>query len=50
MVSAWLYAGLGALGLGFVGIAWISVPISILWLLLGLYLGREQRRRAGEGT
>lgn len=48
MVSAWLYAGLGALGLGFVGIAWLSVPVSLVWLVLGIYLGREQKRRAGE--
>lgn len=48
MVSAWLYAGLGAAGLGFVGIAWLSVPVSLVWLVLGIYLGREQKRRAGE--
>lgn len=45
MLSAWLYAGLGAIGMGLVGIAWVSVPISAAWLALGVYLGREQRRR-----
>ncbi len=48
MLSGWLYALLGALGLGVVGVAWVSVPISAAWLALGVYLGREQRRRSGE--
>jgi ATP:ADP antiporter, AAA family len=48
MLSAWLYAALGGLGLGLVGIAWISVPLSLVWLALGVYLGREQQRRAEE--
>jgi ATP:ADP antiporter, AAA family len=45
MLSGWLYALLGAFGLGLTGIAWTSVPISGVWLALGLYLGREQQRR-----
>jgi AAA family ATP:ADP antiporter len=48
MLSAWLYAALGALGIGMVGIAWVSVPTSAAWLALAVYLGREQQRRARE--
>ena len=41
-VGAWSYAGLGMLGLGMTGIAIVAVPISLLWLLNGLWLGRRQ--------
>ncbi|GEJ56537.1 NTP/NDP exchange transporter [Anaeromyxobacter diazotrophicus] len=47
MLSGWLYAGLAGLGLGVAGTSWVSVPLSLVWLALGVYLGREQRRRAG---
>jgi len=42
-VGAWSYAGLGMIGLGMTGIAVVAVPISLLWLLNGLWLGRRQR-------
>ena len=48
MLSGWLYASLEGLGLGIAGTAWVCVPMGALWLVLGVYLGREQRRRAGE--
>jgi AAA family ATP:ADP antiporter len=41
-VGAWSYAGLGLLGLGMTGIAIVAVPISLLWLLNGLWLGKRQ--------
>jgi len=41
-VGAWSYAGLGILGLGMTGIAIVAVPISLLWLFNGLWLGRRQ--------
>jgi AAA family ATP:ADP antiporter len=46
-VSAWLYSGMRGLGLGLSGIAWLAVPLSLLWALLAYRLGREQTRRAG---
>ncbi len=46
MLTGWLYASLSGLGHGVTGTSWVSVPASVLWLVLGLYLGREQRRRA----
>jgi len=42
-VGAWSYAGLGMLGLGMTGIAIVAVPVSLLWLLNGLWLGRRQQ-------
>lgn len=42
-VGAWSYAGLGALGLAMTGISVVAVPISILWLVNSLWLGRRQR-------
>jgi AAA family ATP:ADP antiporter len=42
-VGAWSYAGLGLLGLGMTGIAIVAVPVSMLWLINGLWLGRRQQ-------
>lgn len=41
-VAAWTYAGLTALGLGLVGISYVAVPLSAVWLAIGLWLGRRQ--------
>jgi AAA family ATP:ADP antiporter len=42
--SAWLYTGLAALGLGLNAIAFIGVPLALLWAYNGLLLGRHQER------
>jgi AAA family ATP:ADP antiporter len=41
-MSGWLYAGLGALGLGVGGIALMAVPLAALWGATGYWLGRRQ--------
>lgn len=41
-VGAWSYAALGFFGLGLPGIALVAVPLSILWMVNGLWLGRKQ--------
>jgi AAA family ATP:ADP antiporter len=41
-VGAWSYAFLSLLGLGMTGISIVAVPISVAWLLNGLWLGRKQ--------
>jgi AAA family ATP:ADP antiporter len=41
-LAAWLYAGLAAMGLTLAGISFVAVPLSGMWLLLGLWLGRRQ--------
>ena len=43
-VGAWSYAGLGFLGLGMTGISLVAVPLSVLWLINGIWLGRRQQR------
>jgi len=46
--SGWLFEGLRMLGLGFAGIAFVGVPIALLWAGTGWMLGRtqdEMRRR-----
>ena len=45
-VSAWIYAGLAALGLTLAGISFVAVPLSAIWLVLGLWLGRRQAAMA----
>ncbi|MBI2407442.1 MAG: MFS transporter [Gemmatimonadetes bacterium] len=49
-VGAWGYAGLAALGLGMSGIAYAAVPLAGIWLMLGVWLGREQGRLASRAS
>ena len=41
-IGSWGYAGLGALGLGMAGISLLAVPLCLLWIALGVWLGRRQ--------
>jgi AAA family ATP:ADP antiporter len=45
-IAAWAYAGLAALGLGLAGISFVAVPVSAVWLGLGIWLGRRQTELA----
>jgi AAA family ATP:ADP antiporter len=45
-VGAWSYALMGVFSLGVAGTAFVAVPISVVWLLNGLWLGRRQERLA----
>lgn len=47
-IGAWTYAGLVALGLGLTAISYVAIPLSAVWLALGLWLGRKQAILAGE--
>jgi AAA family ATP:ADP antiporter len=44
--AGWLFAGMKSLGMGLTGIAWTAVPLALAWCLLGLHLGRQQRKMA----
>ena len=41
-IGAWTFAGLTALGLGLSAISWVAVPMSAVWLGLGVWLSRKQ--------
>jgi AAA family ATP:ADP antiporter len=41
-LGAWSFAGLTALGLGLSAISWVAVPMSAVWLGLGVWLSRRQ--------
>ncbi len=45
-LGAWSYAGLVAIGLGSTGIAFAAMPLALVWLGCGLWLGREHGRQA----
>ncbi len=45
-VGAWSYAALGAVGLGAAAISMVAAPLSLVWLGLGLWLGRRQKKMA----
>jgi ATP:ADP antiporter, AAA family len=47
-VGAWSYAFFGWLGMGMIGIAVVAVPISLVWLVNGLWLGRKQKSLEAE--
>ncbi len=49
-VGAWTYAGLGVLGLGTAGLAYVAIPLSALWLFNGLWLGKKQETMAAGST
>lgn len=44
-LGSWSYTAFAWLGLGLSGLALTMVPLSFVWLLLALWLGRQYRRR-----
>ena len=44
--SSWVYAGMRSLGLSLSTIAWIAIPLSLLWAWVALRLGRRQTAMA----
>ena len=40
-VGAWSYTAMGWLGIGLSGLAFAMLPVSAVWLLLALWLGRK---------
>lgn len=50
-VSGWVYAGMSALGLGMAGIAWAAIPLALVWLVVGVFLGfRYHALESGSGA
>ena len=49
-IGAWSYAGLGFIGLGLAGTSLAAVPISIVWAVNGLWLGRRNEALAREAA
>jgi AAA family ATP:ADP antiporter len=45
-VGAWSYSLFRWLGLGLTGISWVAVPLTGVWCILSLFLGRKQRALA----
>jgi len=45
-VGSWSWLLISAMGLGVAGVALVAVPLSALWLLNSLWLGRRQVRIA----
>jgi len=45
-IGAWSYAAFAAMGLGTSALALLMVPLSALWLVVGLWLGKEQKALA----
>ncbi len=47
LVSGWIYAGLAAVGLSVGAIALVAAPMAVVWMMIGLRLGRRQEELAG---
>jgi AAA family ATP:ADP antiporter len=47
-LSAWVYAGLRAIGLSLSAIAFVAVPLALLWAGVAYRLGQAQTRRSGQ--
>ncbi len=47
--SGWVYAALKGLGLSLGGLAAVAIPGALLWLALGLLLGKQHRRLQLQG-
>jgi ATP:ADP antiporter, AAA family len=45
-LGAWSQTALGVAGVGLIGIAWLAVPVSLVWMANGLWLGRRQEKLA----
>jgi AAA family ATP:ADP antiporter len=45
-LSAWAYAGLGALGLSLTQIAWLAVPLGLIWAAIAYRLGSHEQKLA----
>ena len=45
-ISAWVYAGMRSLGLGLSSIAFVAVPLALLWAWVAFGLGRQQMKLA----
>jgi AAA family ATP:ADP antiporter len=48
--SVWAYAALAGLGLTVTGISWLSLPVSIVYLLLAVWLARKEQAMAASLT
>jgi len=48
-VSGWLYTGMAVVGLGMGGIAWAAIPLALLWLGIGVFLGGRYHALATDG-
>jgi AAA family ATP:ADP antiporter len=46
VVGAWTEGLLGRLGMALVGLASVTVPLAVLWGVLGIWLGRIEERKA----
>ena len=46
LIGTWSVRGLTSFGMGISAVSWIMVPITALWAIVALWLGRDYRRRA----
>lgn len=45
--SAWIYKGLGILGMGTVGLAWFAVPFAAAWSWVSFRIGQSFEKKTG---
>jgi AAA family ATP:ADP antiporter len=47
-IGAWTFKALIAIGFGLAAISYAAIPLSVIWLVLALWLGRKQAVLAGD--
>lgn len=45
-IGAWAWALMGFVGLGALATTWVAAPLSVVWLILGAWLGRQCSSKA----
>jgi len=49
LVGTFSVRGLTALGMGISALSWVMLPVTTIWAIVALWLGRDYRRRAALG-
>ena len=49
VTGAWTEGLLGRFGMGLAALTSLAIPLAAVWMALGIWLGREQGRRASAG-
>src|SRR5690606_3426258 len=46
VLGAWTEGGIRAMGFALAGLATLTIPLAVIWLGLGVWLGRQQEAKA----
>lgn len=50
VLGAWTEGGVRAMGFALAGLATLTIPLAVIWLVLGVWLGRQQEAKASSAS